>query len=49
VGWRSEPNASPRDGCQSVAEYIGTARRKPYDHCAGTVLCFAERLLCELP
>jgi len=25
VGWRSEPNPSPRHGCQSAAECVGTA------------------------
>ena len=43
VCWRSEPNASARDGCQSIAEYFGTARRKPYDHCAGTTVAHEQR------
>ncbi len=35
VGWRSKPNATPRD-CQCIAESCCAARHKPDDHCAGT-------------
>src|SRR5271155_4481597 len=42
VGWRSEPNASPRDG-QGIAEYCRTARREPYDHRAGTSVANDQR------